>query len=55
VKEKCTGEAMIGKQCPNDATWENQNGVNVCDYHKLLLDAFTWENRNDRKWIPLAH
>ena len=47
---KCTGDAMIGKQCPNEAIWVNQNGVLCCDHHKLLLDAFTWENRNNRKW-----
>jgi len=41
---KCTGDDMIGKQCPNEAIWRNQ---------KLLLDAFTWEKRNDRKWEPI--
>ncbi len=47
---KCTGMQMVSQQCPHDAIWRNQNGVEVCEYHKLLLDAFTWENRNGRKW-----
>ena len=47
---KCTGMQMVGQQCPHDAIWRNQNGVEVCEYHKLLLDAFNWENRNRRKW-----
>ena len=50
---KCTGDAMIGRQCPNDATWENGYGVRVCNHHKLLLDAFTWEGRNDRIWTEI--
>jgi len=51
---KCTGDAMIGKQCPNKPEWINPDGVTVCGHHKLLLDAFTRENRNDRKWEKLA-
>ena len=51
---KCTGMAMTGQQCPNDAIWQNQNGVKVCDYHKLMLDAFTYESRKDRKWESLT-
>lgn len=52
---KCTGMEMVGQQCPNNAEWRNQNGVEVCEYHKLLLDAFTYENRNNRKWEQLNH
>jgi len=26
------------------------NGVEVCEHHKRLLDAFTWEGRNERRW-----
>jgi len=37
--------AMVGQQCPNEAMWRNQYGVEVCDQHRALLDAFTWENR----------
>ena len=51
---KCTGEAMLATQCPNDAKWVNQNGVTVCDYHKLMLGAFTWASRNKRKWELLG-
>ena len=50
MKKKCTGMQIVGKHCPNYATWRNQYGVEVCEYHKAQLDAFTWENRNDRKW-----
>jgi len=49
----CTGMAMVGQQCPHDAIWKNKNGVKVCDYHKLMLDAFTFESRNTRKWESL--
>ena len=47
---QCSGGNIIGKQCPNEPKWINQNGVIVCDTHKELLDAFTWENRNSRAW-----
>ena len=50
----CTGLAMFGYQCHYYATWVNQNGVKVCDYHKLVLDAFTWEGRNTRKWEQIT-
>jgi len=50
---KCSGENMLGNQCPNDAEWVNANSVTVCERHKLLLDAFTWENRNKRHWQKL--
>jgi len=50
---KCTAGAMVGQQCQHDAEWRNQNGVEVCEYHKLMLDAFTWENRHERKWENL--
>jgi len=49
----CTGMAIFGQQCPNKAIWRNKNGVEVCEYHKLLLDAFTWENKNERDWQPI--
>ncbi len=48
--KKCTGMAMVGQQCPHKAIWRNQNGAEVCELHKLVLDAFTWENRGTRKW-----
>jgi len=38
--------------CSNIVTFTNKNGLRVCDYHKLLVDAFTWENRNERSWEP---
>jgi len=50
---KCTGLAMIKQQCPYKAKWINQNGVTVCNYHRDLLDAFTWESRNTRQWKQL--
>ena len=50
---KCSGDAMIGRQCPKLATWVNQNGVYCCDKHKLILDAFTWESLNTRNWQAL--
>ncbi len=40
--------------CTNPAEYKNQNGVCVCPYHKLLLDAFTWEDRNKRHWVKLT-
>lgn len=40
--------------CPENATWVNGNGAIVCPHHKLLLNAFTWENRNKRKWRKLS-
>ena len=49
----CSGDSMIGRQCANKAKWVNQSGVLCCDHHKRLLDAFTWENRNKRKWDKL--
>ncbi len=51
---KCTGMDIVGQQCPHDAQWRNQNGVEVCEYHKLLLDAFNWETRDKRKWTNLV-
>ena len=48
--ELCSCGNMVGIQCPQPVKWINQNGVKVCDHGKLLLDAFTWENRNNRKW-----
>jgi len=54
-KSLCGGDAMIGRQCPNQAIWRNQNGVEVCEHHKLLLDAFTWEGRNKRKWELISN
>jgi len=50
---KCTGMDFVGQQCPHDAIWQNQYGVKVCDYHKLMLDAFTFESRKTRKWESL--
>jgi hypothetical protein len=50
----CSCGDMVGIQCPNPAKWINQNGVKVCDHGKLLLDAFTWENRNERKWSEIC-
>jgi len=47
---KCTGDDWIGKQCPHEAIWRNQYGVECCEHHKLLINAFTWETRNERKW-----
>jgi len=52
--KKCSGGNMTGYQCPNKAEWQNQSGVIVCEHHKLLLDAFTWENRSNRKWVRLS-
>jgi hypothetical protein len=46
----CTYGCMTGINCNKPAEWRNQNGVEVCEYHKLVLDTFTWENRNERKW-----
>ena len=51
--KKCTGMGIIDKQCPHDAEWRNENGVTVCEYHKLLLDVFNWETRGERKWTKL--
>ena len=51
---KCTGMEMVGLQCPHNALWRNQNGVEVCGYHKLLLNAFNWETRHERKWKKVA-
>jgi hypothetical protein len=52
-KELCTGMAMVGQQCPNKAVWESEKGVKVCEYHKLLLDAFNWEHQVERQWVKL--
>jgi hypothetical protein len=52
---KCTFGNISGHQCPNEATWVNQNGVTVCEQHKLVLDAFNWETRNKRKWDKLPN
>ena len=51
----CSGDAMIGKQCTCQAIWRNQNSVEVCEHHKLLLDAFTWEGRNERRWELISN
>jgi len=51
----CTGGAMCGYQCPHEVMWRNQNNVEVCEHHKLLLEAFTWENRNTRKWERMVN
>jgi hypothetical protein len=40
--------------CDSEAEYQNKNGVCACEYHKLLLDAFNWELRNKRVWIPLV-
>jgi hypothetical protein len=50
----CTFGNMTGHQCPNKAEWENENGVKVCEQHKLVLDAFNWERRNERKWSKIG-
>ncbi len=50
---KCTGLKMAGQQCPHPAIWRNHYGVEVCEYHKLVLDAWTWEWRNERTWEPI--
>jgi len=52
--DKCTGGNMTGTQCNEPAKWINRNGVVCCEHHKLLLDAFTWESRNERKWTEIA-
>ena len=49
----CTGDNMIGRQCPNEVEWVNQYSVEVCEHHKLLLDAFTWDSRNERHWTSI--
>lgn len=41
-------------ECNNKAEYKNNNGVCVCPYHKLLLDAFNWETREKRKWCKLS-
>ena len=41
-------------KCNSPAEFINQNGVCVCSFHKLLLDSFTWENRNQRQWRKLT-
>lgn len=46
----CSGGQIIDRQCPNEAVWQNQNGVAVCEFHKLLIEAFTWEDRNTTVW-----
>jgi len=46
---------MCGYQCPHEVMWRNQNNVEVCEHHKLLLEAFTWENRNTRKWERMVN
>ena len=48
----CQG-SLSNIPCSNLASYTNRNGVRVCEYHKLLIDAFTWENRNDRSWGTL--
>ena len=51
----CSGGDMCGIPCDNPAKWVNQNGVITCESHKLLLDAFTWENRSNHKWTELEN
>ena len=53
MNELCTGCQIIDRQCPNPAKWVNQNGVKVCDFHKLQIDAFGFEGRNNRIWTPI--
>lgn len=56
MKGKCTGMAIVGQQCPHDAIWRNQNGVEVCDYHRSLLEAFSYPNKPQWSKIPqLTH
>ena len=43
----CSGGLV---ECDQEAEWVNANDVKVCDWHKNLIDAFTWENRNQRTW-----
>jgi hypothetical protein len=50
---QCSG--AMGVTCYNRATWENQNGVKVCNQHKLLMNAFTFEGRNKRKWKKIKY
>ena len=50
---KCTAGKLTGNQCSEKASWVNQNGVRVCGYHKLLLDAFTWEPTDKKTWTPV--
>ena len=52
MADKCTGLAIVGKQCILPAKWENQNGVRVCNYHRLTLDAFTWTGK-EKDWKEL--
>ncbi len=46
-------EGSISRQCPIPAIWRNQWGVEVCEHHKLLLNAFNWETRNVRHWARI--
>jgi hypothetical protein len=50
IKERCRMRDDCDCVCMKPVIWQNQNGVRACDWHKLMLDAFTWENRNQRKW-----
>ena len=53
MEYRCRGLDACGLQCPDEPRWQNQNGVIACDYHKLLLDAFNWETRKERRWQEL--
>ena len=52
---KCSYDqpSNLSGKCEKVAEYINQNGVQVCESHKTLLDAFTWESRNKRHWINL--
>ncbi len=43
----------LSGKCEKASEYENQNGVQVCEFHKTLLDAFTWESRDKRRWVNL--
>lgn len=51
MNDRCSG--VGGCNCNNEAKWENEHGVKVCDYHKLLIDGFGWEHRHKRSWKQL--
>ena len=45
---ECKG--VEGLPCGREAVYENAYGVQFCAYHKLVVDAFTWESRARRQW-----
>jgi len=53
VNLKCTFN-LTDEPCPNKATWINSEGVSVCDYHKLLLDGFSYELRGFITWNKIG-